>query len=184
MGSNGLTPRRHHDSALTFEELYNKNFAGVNRYLRYRLANAWDADDLTALVFTKALEKFHTWRGRCSFSTWLFRIAHNAYLDYTRGNRQTTASGASLLHRATPGGNPEEQVLLDEEMRELHARLNKLPPVYRDVLTLRYAGELRFSQIAGVLGKTETAVRMIHYRALKMLRRHYETGPGKKQNEK
>lgn len=53
----------HPDLKKDFETLYNENFARVNRYLRYRVKNTWDADDLTTLVFIKALEKFNTYRG-------------------------------------------------------------------------------------------------------------------------
>ena len=39
---------------MSFEELYDRHFAAVNRYLRCRVPNFWDADDLTAIVFIKA----------------------------------------------------------------------------------------------------------------------------------
>ncbi|WP_031516323.1 RNA polymerase sigma factor [Desulfofalx alkaliphila] len=171
-----LTERVHPDTELSFEELYNNNFAAVNRYLRYRLVNLWDADDLTAVVFMKALEKFHTYRGQSSFSSWLFRIAHNVYVDHVRGSRELVTTDESLHQQQAREGNPEEEVLLGEEVQELRNLLETLPWEYRDVMALRYAGELRFAQIAEVLGKTESAVRMIHHRAIKMLRRHYKIG--------
>lgn len=165
---------RHPDASMTFEELYNRNFEKVNRYLRYRLANTWDADDLTTLAFMKALEKFHTYRGQSSFSSWLFRIAHNVYVDYVKGSKEL-ASPDEVIHRQlTSYKSTEEQILQGEEIRELRQLLDKLPPDYRDVMALRYAGELRFAQIADVLGKTEASVRMIHHRAIKILRQHYE----------
>jgi len=174
-----LSPRVHPDASLTFEELYNENFARVNRYLRYRVNNTWDADDLTALVFMKALEKFNTYRGQSSFTAWLFSIAHNAYVDYVRSTCESAAAESRLRNQAAPGGSPEEQILLSEEVRELRRLLNKLPPDYRDVMALRYVGELRFTQIAEVLGKTGAAVRMIHYRGLKILRnRMNQAGSG------
>ncbi|OPY61095.1 MAG: RNA polymerase sigma factor [Pelotomaculum sp. PtaU1.Bin065] len=69
--------------------------------------------------------------------------------------------------------SPEDELLQDEEVRLLRDMLGRLPPEQRDVVSLRYAGELKFGQIAQVLGKTETAVRMMHYRALKALRNEY-----------
>ncbi|MBM7856015.1 RNA polymerase sigma-70 factor (ECF subfamily) [Desulfohalotomaculum tongense] len=160
---------RHLDAEKNFEELYNENFARVNRYLRYRVINTWDADDLTALVFMKALEKFHTYRGESSFSAWILRIAHNVYVDYVRKDREV-ATPEEKLHRQVVEGAPEEEMLLNEEVDELRSFMNELPPDYRDVIALRYAGELRFKQIGEVLGKSEVAVRMMHHRAIKMLR--------------
>ncbi len=169
---NTAQKRQHPDAALSFEEHYNKNFARVNRYLRYRVVNTWDADDLTTLVFTKALEKFDTYRGESAFSSWLFSIAHNVYVDYMRSTRELTVSDNHLNEQQAKDGSPEEQVLQIEEINQLRALLNKLPDDYRDVMALRYFGELRFAQIGEVLGKTEAAVRMIHHRAIKLMRRY------------
>jgi len=48
----------------SFIELYDRYFDGVNRYLRYRVDDPWDADDLTATVFLKAWENFSKFRGK------------------------------------------------------------------------------------------------------------------------
>jgi len=162
----------------SFEELYDLHFDAVNRYLRYRISSSWDADDLTAAVFLKALENFHKYRGDAPFAVWLFRIAHNAYVDYLRGRRERPFRERLFLEgerffSGSAQSSPEEELLQDEEVRLLRDMLGRLPPEQRDVVSLRYAGELRFGQIAQVLGKTEPAVRMIHYRALKALRNEY-----------
>lgn len=159
----------------SFGELYDRHFDAVNRYLRYRINNSWDADDLTAAVFLKALENFHKFRGEAPFAVWLFRIAHNKYVDYLRGRKERVFTGEELefLSGAEPG--PEEELLRNEDVRQLQEMLWRLAPEQRDVVSLRYAGELKFSQIALVLDKTESAVRMIHYRALRVLRNEYLT---------
>lgn len=158
---------------VSFEELYDLHFDAVNRYLRYRINSSWDADDLTAAVFLKALENFQKYRGDAPFAVWLFRIAHNAYVDYLRGRRERVFSESEMATLCDLSTGPEEELLRDEEVRQLREMLWKLPPEHRDVVSLRYAGELKFGQIALVLGKTESAVRMIHYRALRALRTNY-----------
>lgn len=159
----------------SFEELYDRHFDAVNRYLRYRITNSWDADDLTAAVFLKALENFHKFRGEAPFAVWLFRIAHNSYVDYLRGRREKIFSGEEMISLSGAGPGPEEELLRGEEVKQLREMLWRLAPEQRDVVSLRYAGELKFGQIALVLDKTESAVRMIHYRALKALRYEYLT---------
>lgn len=160
------------DAQASFAELYDRHFNAVNRYLRYRMDNSWDADDLTAVVFLKALESFHQFRRESNFAIWLFRIAHNAYIDYLRGRRERVFSEDELARLEAPAG-PEEALLHTEELRQLKDMLRRLPLEQRDVISLRYAGELKFGQIAPVLGKSEAAVRMIHHRALKTLRANY-----------
>ncbi|MDF9408362.1 sigma-70 family RNA polymerase sigma factor [Pelotomaculum isophthalicicum JI] len=167
----GIGPE--HVLGVSFEELYDLHFDAVNRYLRYRISSSWDADDLTAAVFLKALENFHKYRGDAPFAVWLFRIAHNAYVDYLRGRRERPFPESQLVVPNAIQSSPEEELLQDEEVKLLRDMLGRLPPEQRDVVSLRYAGELRFGQIAQVLGKTEPAVRMIHYRALKALRNEY-----------
>lgn len=159
-----------HKAGTTFAELYDRHFDAVNRYLRYRIRSSWDADDLTATVFLKALEHFHKYRGDAPVVVWLFRIAHNCYVDYLRGrNERVFPEEKMILYTSTSSG-PEEELLREEEANQLRKMLCRLPRSQRDVVSLRYAGELKFSQIAMVLGKSEPAVRMIHHRALKSLR--------------
>ncbi len=160
-------------SGATFEELYDEHFDAVNRYLRYRISNSWDADDITAVVFLKALENFHKYRWDAPFAAWLFRIAHNAYIDYLRGRRERVFNEDEIARLCVEPSAPEEELLRNEEVRQLREVLRRLAPEQRDVVSLRYAGELKFDEIALVLGKTGSAVRMIHYRALKRLREYY-----------
>ncbi|ABO49887.1 RNA polymerase, sigma-24 subunit, ECF subfamily [Desulforamulus reducens MI-1] len=167
------TKNRHPDGDLSFEELYDRYFEPVNRYLRYRMDSAWDADDLTTTVFMKALENFSKYRAEGPFSGWLFRIAHNVYVDYIRGRREYATNDVMLELAAGSDDGPEETVLQGEEITRLRQLLKGLSPDYRDVVSLRYAAELRFVQIAEVLGKSESAVRMLHHRAIKQLRQRY-----------
>lgn len=159
---------------IQFAAVYDQHFDAVNRYLRYRVENPWDADDLTASVFIKVLENFHRFRGESPWAVWIFRIAHNTFIDYLRGCKVKVFSREELTHLGGGGVGPEEQMLRSEETGLLRGMLKRLAPEQRDVISLRYAGELRFGQIAKVLGKSEPAVRMIHHRALKALRAGYQ----------
>ncbi|MFZ5652753.1 MAG: RNA polymerase sigma factor [Bacillota bacterium] len=156
------------EGVIPFEVLYDTYFDRVNRYLRYRVPGMWDADDLTATVFTRALEKYHQFRGEAPVAVWLFRITHNTYVDYMRSRNRRALSGHNI--EIAVDSRPEDELLRVEELARLKKYLEMLPPEQRDVVSLRYVGELKFGQIARVLDKTEAAVRMIHHRALKVLR--------------
>ncbi|ACV62631.1 RNA polymerase, sigma-24 subunit, ECF subfamily [Desulfofarcimen acetoxidans DSM 771] len=158
------------DEDLSFEELYDRHFAAVNRYLRYRVVSIWDADDLTAIVFMKAMEKYHQFTGSGSFISWLFRITHNTMVDYFKMKKDIPSDLSYVMRTDSITNEPEEITLYGEEVALLRELILKLPGEQRDVLSLRYAGELRFKQIGEVLGKHEGAVRTIHHRALKQLR--------------
>ena len=158
----------------SFEELYDRHFAAVNRYLRYRVANTWDADDLTAVVFMKAMEKYFQYDGSGSFISWLFRIAHNTMVDYFKLRKDIPSDLICVMQTERSRDNePEELILHSEEVALLRELILELPGEHRDIISLRYAGELRFKQIGEVLGKHEGAVRTIHHRTLKLLRKMF-----------
>lgn len=158
-----------------FGELYDEYFDRVNRYLRCRANNIWDADDLTTTVFIKALEKFHQYDRKNPFASWIFRIAHNAFIDYLRKKREFPMEPNSwMMDEDDETWQPEKKALTKEEIQYLHEKMNRLSQDQRDVLTLRYFGDLKISQIAEVVGKSESAVKMISYRGLRQLQKLYE----------
>ncbi|WP_420897802.1 RNA polymerase sigma factor [Brevibacillus marinus] len=165
-----------------FTELYDEYFDRVNRYLRCRVANPWDADDLTTSVFLKALEKFDQYSRTSPFASWIFRIAHNTFIDYLRKNKETPVDSSELLAgEADETWQPERQALNNEAIQLLRERLEQLSPDQRDVLTLRYFADLKISQVAEVLGKSESSVKMLSYRGLKQLEKLYEEGDRREQ---
>ncbi|QRG65347.1 RNA polymerase sigma factor [Brevibacillus choshinensis] len=160
-----------------FTELYDEYFDRVNRYLRCRVQNTWDADDLTTVVFLKALEKFDQYSRRSPFASWIFRIAHNTYVDFMRKNRELPVDQEDLLGAEQDDTwQPERQALTKEEIRLLRDRLDLLSQDQKDVLMLRYFADLKISQVAEVLGKTESSIKMISYRGLQKLQKMYEKG--------
>ncbi|USG68090.1 RNA polymerase sigma factor [Brevibacillus ruminantium] len=166
--------------ARDFSELYDEYFDRVNRYLRCRVRNSWDADDLTTTVFLKALEKFEQYSRTSPFASWIFRIAHNTYVDFMRKNREFPVDQEIFLSgESDETWQPELQALMNEDIRILQERLELLTQDQRDVLTLRYFGDLKILQVAEVLGKTESSVKMISYRALHQLKKMYERGDDK-----
>lgn len=168
----------------SFEEMYDEYFDKVNRYLRYRARNHWDADDLTTTVFLKALENLDQYNHQNSFGAWIFRIAHNTYVDYLRKKREyPMGEGQDFLEtKIDTSIEPEAQTLTKEMIQELNDLLNQLPTDQRDVLTLRYFGELKISEVAEVLGKSESAVKMLSYRGIQKLRQLI--GDGEQNEEK
>lgn len=165
--------------ARDFSELYDEYFDRVNRYLRCRVYNSWDADDLTTTVFLKALEKFDQYSRTSPFASWIFRIAHNAFIDFLRKNRETPVEHEELLEgKIDDTWQPEQQALTNEEIRLLKERLDQLTTDQRDVLTLRYFGDLKIQQVAEVLGRTESSIKMISHRGLQQLQKLYKEGNG------
>ena len=154
---------------LAFGELYERYYTRVYRYVYHRLGNPTEAEDITALVFMKALEALPTYQSRRNtFAPWIFRITRNAIIDHYRRRRFQTSID-DLEHHSSDS-DPAGYVLDCERSEELGALVQHLSDEQRDVVLLRFAGDLSFAEIGSVLRKNEPAVRMLLHRGLRKLK--------------
>ena len=152
-----------------FGELYERYYARVYRYVYHRVGNTADAEDLTAVVFMKALEALHSYRCTSSgFAPWIFRITHNAVVDHYRRSRKHQTLD-DIPHEA-PTGDPVSDLLRTERRDELQSLLKHLSSDQRDVVLMRYAADLSFPEIAATMNKNEAAVRMLLHRGLRKMK--------------
>jgi RNA polymerase sigma factor (sigma-70 family) len=157
--------------------LYERYATTVLTYLRRRLPSREDAEDLLLEVFLAAFER-NSLMGLAEEerSAWLRQVARNKLTDFYRraGRRSSVALDGveDLLYDEAL--DPEQVALRHEEERRLHLAIKQMPPAAQEVLRLRFANGLRCTQIAGMLGKREGAVRMTLSRALNLLRTLYE----------
>jgi RNA polymerase sigma factor (sigma-70 family) len=132
-----------------------------------------DPDDLfqdIAIALWKALPRF---RGECSERTFLFRVAHNRSIDYLRRRRALTTSieADAPLPDARP--NPEAGLAQEQQGERLRQAIHRLPLPYRQVITLTLE-EMSYTEIAAILGVTETNVGVRLNRARQLLRQLLE----------
>ncbi len=152
-----------------FGELYERYYTRVYRYAYHRIGNATDAEDITALVFMKALEALPSYQSRRNtFAPWLFRITRNAVIDHYR--RRRFHSSIDDLEQHSSELDPAGYVLDRERSHELGLLVRHLSEDQRDVVLLRFAGDLSFAEIGAVLKKNEPAVRMLLHRGLRKMK--------------
>lgn len=155
-----------------FEPLYAEYFPRIYRYCLRRVSCPQEAEDLTSLVFTRALASLSTFRGS-SFAAWLFRIAHNAVANHLRSRRP--AIPLEGIAEISESGDEMLERLMNAEEREAVARLiAALPEEQRELLALKVTGGLSAKEIGQVVGKSETAVRMAISRIVQHLRAAWE----------
>ena len=150
---------------------YDEHVWGVYGFFAYRLGSRADAEDLTQETFLRALrarDRFDQRRG--STGTWLLAIARNLLIDHYRRDR--SASHVQIDEDtlgATPG--PEQALGLDPE---LAAALERLGEREREVLALRFGGDLTGPEIAELLDLSLANVQQILSRSLRRLRASLE----------
>lgn len=161
-----------------FQALYDTYHKAVYQFLAFRLARREDAEDLTAQVFTRAWEYMAGEEHEVkNFRAFIYRIARNLLTDFYRSKAKRENVTVSI-DAASEGDRPidipdirdlfEAQVLAsDEEM--LGRALLTLKDDYREVLTLRFMGELSMKEIAHVIEKESGTVAVLIHRAKEAL---------------
>ncbi len=120
--------------------------------------NKDDAMDITVSTFSKAFENIEKYKPDFAFSTWLFKIATNASIDFIRKKRLVTTSlndmGSGddkddrIADIKSEDLNPEETSIKKQQAEQLKDIISKLPDRYRTLIILRYYDELSYEEIA------------------------------------
>jgi RNA polymerase sigma-70 factor (ECF subfamily) len=156
----------------SFETLYRKYVGQVYSFALYELRNHHAAEDVTELVFLRALRGLARFeeRGDYGASTvraWLFSIARNAIANERRRARrhpEAPLEAAGAIHG--PLDVAATAVTRDEASRAWRA-VARLSDDRRRVVVLRFVNELPTAEIARILGRSEGAVRVLLHRALR-----------------
>ena len=157
-----------HDSA-AFAELYRRHLNRVYRFALARLGDVHQAQDLTAQTFLAALEGIAGYRGQGAFAAWLLTIARHKLVDHFRRSRAFLPLEAAIQVVA-PGPPPEQLVVARLQMEQVARMLPALAPERAEALALRLFSGLSVAEVAQVMGKRESAVKMLVHRALHDLR--------------
>lgn len=158
------------DQCANIETLYRRYYPGVLTFLCFLVGTPEVAEDLTSLVFEKALMHLADLRTPGTAGPWLFRIARNCAADYFRRCKPTVS-----LEHLVPADHPqidslEERAIAGEEQTVLLAQLNRLSEREREVIGLKFVANLNNREIAHVLQIPEGTVGSLLYRALRRLR--------------
>jgi RNA polymerase sigma-70 factor, ECF subfamily len=155
-----------------FTELYKAHLRDVYSYSYYRVGNHHDAEDLTEQTFLQAYRHFERAQRESNgrpLRPWLIRIAHNLAANYYRDRSrkpQTNLEDAGIL------AEPHETAELVEGREDLQRVLegvSKLPDDRREALIMRFALGMDNKEIAGAMGKTEGATKVLIHRAIRQL---------------
>jgi len=164
---------------MNFEEVYDKYFARIYNYIRYRVIDRGAADDLVSAVFEKVLDKFASFDPeKAPLEPWLFAIARNTLNDYYR--RRKVRGWFSITDREETIASDESvegAAERSEENVQLLAALKGLSEQERELIAMKFTLEQNNREIAAQTGLSESNVGVILFRAMKKLKE--ELGPEK-----
>jgi RNA polymerase sigma-70 factor (ECF subfamily) len=151
------------------ERTYQKVFAAL---LKLCDRDAEEAADLTQETYRKAWASLGSFRGDCLFSTWLYRIAYNTFLNHRRRPRPLRLDALDDDATAAlrdPAQSAEDLAATAEQAARLRRAVLALPEPLRFAVTARYWGDLSSPEIARLEGLSSVGVRKRLLRALTLL---------------
>lgn len=153
-----------------FEAIYIQYFDSVYKYVFSLCRDEVLAEEITQEAFFRAMEHIDRFQGHCKLYVWLCQIAKNTLFTYVKKQkRYGPETDIDMSRQLEP--NVEGEFLDKETAWKLHQLLHRLREPYKEVFSLRVFGELPFSQIGELFGKSDSWARLIFYRAKNKLRR-------------
>ncbi|HEX8723556.1 MAG TPA: sigma-70 family RNA polymerase sigma factor [Pyrinomonadaceae bacterium] len=162
-----------------FEELVRRYQRPIVAYV-YRMVGDYDAAlDLAQEVFIKVYNSLGRYRPEFKFSTWIYRIAHNAAIDHLRRlgaarteEMEVAGEGGSTFEKplASKSLTPEQETERGERRAEIEEVVGQLPAAYRELIVLRHSHDLSYDEIAEVTGLPLGTVKNRIFRAREAMR--------------
>ncbi len=158
-----LVQRAQANDRAAFNEIVHRYKNKVYNYIFRMVHNAVDAEDLTQETFVRAYTSIRSFQSRASLNTWLYRIATNQCIDYSRKNKRVLANTTSLFEDINDEGeerqrdipdlsfDPQKMLLNKELGRRLEDALTSLPEKLRTVVLLYDIEGLSYDEITAIL---------------------------------
>jgi RNA polymerase sigma-70 factor (ECF subfamily) len=156
-----------------FAPLYDRYFPRIYAYCLRRVESAEAAEDLTSVIFTRALNSIQDFAGG-TVAAWLFRIAHNTVANHYRSRRPQLSIEEGDIDLPADDAEPIDDLVESEEKRAIGDLVRELPHEQQELLALKITGGLTAEEVGVVLGKSAGAVRIELHRIIKRLRTQYQ----------
>lgn len=151
--------------------IFDRYYPQVFRFVRYRLADEYQAEDIASEVFVRLLEAIQAQRGpERNLRAWLFSTASHLVNDQMRSRYRRQGE---QLRDSHPADDPhlDEHVQSRQERRALAAGLRKLTGEQQNVLALRFGAGFSLEETSAIMKKNVNSVKQLQFRALAALQR-------------
>ena len=148
------------------EKMCNLHYKYVKGYALSLCLNEALAEDITQETFYNSIKKIDTFKNDCKIETWLCSIAKNTFLNQKR--KKQTENILDYPYLASDS-NIEEDIIKSEYAERILTEAVNLEIPYKEVFFMKTLGDMPYSTIADVFGKTENWARVTYFRAKKQI---------------
>ena len=162
---------------LGYFEVFVEKYKRLVSHVVFRLiSNSAEREDLCQDVFLKIYKNLKNFTFEAKLSTWIAKIAYNTSINHLEKKK------ASLFEDFTPEGETidslsgsmsfPDEIAVEKNISDLlHAEIEKLPPVYRTIITLYHLDEMSYGEIVDITGLPEGTVKSYIFRARQLLKK-------------
>lgn len=160
----------------TFKSIYEIHYKKVFTYVSYRINNHFDTEDLVSSVFEKVLLKYHTFQPhKNTLEAWIIGITKNVVADYFRLMKKTSFKCINAMPEfVSDDFQPELIAITNERNLILIKALDVLNDKERNIISMKFATDLKNHEIAKIMGLSQSNVGTIINRTLKKLHKEIE----------
>lgn len=152
-----------------FGLLYDRYQPAIYRFILLKISNKASTEDLTHQVFLNAWQNIENYQIQgFPFSSWLYRIARNAVIDYYRTDKKNL--NLENIEEVTAVDNLEDKIDQEFGLNIIKAALKELPEEQESIIIMKFVEEMTNKEIAAALGKSEGAIKTAQHRCLKNIK--------------
>lgn len=153
------------------DAVYREYVDKVSAYVRQKIYNQQEAEDLVSTVFLKVFQNLDRFDlSKASISTWIYTITRNTVIDYYKTSKPQLEYMDEMTETASDEMLPEERFLQEEILEQLADALEQLPMRERDLIILHYYNSYTLKRIAEMMGMSYINAKVLHAKALKRLK--------------
>ena len=162
-----------------FSQIYDQYIGKIYKFVYFKVSSQEIAEDITSNVFLKGWEAFQNQGLKkekiLNPGAFLYQIARNALTDHYRETAKTKVILTDItLQIVDPGTSLEEKAILSSEFQEVKLAIQNLKQDYQDIIICHYIDDMKVSEIAKIMDKSEGTVRVMLHRGIKALKKEME----------
>lgn len=157
----------------TLDDIYKTYMNDVYRYLLSKCCNKDIAEDIMQETFYRAYLYFEDCPNK-GIKPWLFRVAHNTYIDYLRKNNRSHIKDNEFFNGLSDYKTPEDKILVNETIKDITKIIENMPQKQKDAILLCDFNGLSYKEASDIMKVSLSYFKVLLFRARQHIKSNIE----------